>query len=1123
MPKQSIQQFAAGVKAKFPEYADMDDRDLTTQVVNKFPEYKDWVDLSPEPTLGDSLITGGLRTGGAILGGFAGSMAAPGIGTVAGGALGAGIGEGLAELYEKANRLRSEVNPAQIAVQAGLGAIPVKGIGAGASILKSAALHGAQGAGMGAVATTATELAETGNLPSLGQVATGAGGGALIGGTIGAFGARPKTARPATSVPEFDALQGARDAEHTTTLADKMRALPTHLREDYVDRTDPVKQDTARLVERINASRVARGLPPGKLKPSANPHDVIALEYGGGGGRADAQMREYDALIKEAQTLGILPDLENYVQVKGFQHVDRELKAKAQRLLAADPNDKEGLEILRKIQAKEHLPEIPGVGSVLDDQKLGQIEQTLRGHQQFADIDRLAKEVFKRQRDTLQLGMQEGIISNQVGQELLARGDDYIPTPRIQETAEGGRNITTTALDLPQQHVLKGRLGSSKVNVNVLQAAAERDVAMLKEVARNRMGRTQADLRKLDPIAASHIVELKGGQTPRPGYGTVSFYDDGAKRTFEVPKDVADVYDGIFGAAESRLVGGAVLRAVHAVSQRFMTAVNPGFALVNAIGDIQDARKNFPFMERFDGVKPSTWISGPKDFAKFTKEWAGAFVSALRKDPDFARFQKAGGDFSTIQHEISPQHFDGTAKGTFEDATLGRLARFSAATENATKLASFNRAIKARKSDSEAALLARRLGGSPDFAVKGRKGAEANMLFMFFNAQVQGAARNVRHFGGSPVKLASAVASATVPLMALHTYNNQFVDPDGTRALDRVSDQDKQANWIIVLPATYTTAEGTVRHMYWKVKKGHLNRLIHNPIEQAINSAFKTATGEREASDVKGQAKELTQVAFDAASNVLPGSLNLKVDDVTGSLVRWPVSSLNPAYKVPLEWAMNKDTFRDIPIEAKRLQGVQVSERKTSTTSPTMAKVSKLLEQTGIGGPIGASPQKLQHAFASVVPGLGESALGALDLATGKPSTVPLEGDEALSRMPIAGPILRRFVGNSKDQVENTQLSRFYDIHAASDEAIKTFKLLQSRSPEEARAMAADPEQKMLIKLNPKLVEMAQQLAKFRKQKEHMAANPPPDHAAQLRKIGQAETALITRLDAQLATLLPQK
>jgi hypothetical protein len=136
------------------------------------------------PSLTERAIPMAMRVGGAIVGGIAGLPAGP-PGVMALSAGGAGLGEIAAQDYERSHGLREDLNPTQVAVQTGLGAIPM-GRAFGSTVPRIMASRSAQGGLLGGGATVATELAETGELPTAGHVALGAGLGATLGGTIGA-------------------------------------------------------------------------------------------------------------------------------------------------------------------------------------------------------------------------------------------------------------------------------------------------------------------------------------------------------------------------------------------------------------------------------------------------------------------------------------------------------------------------------------------------------------------------------------------------------------------------------------------------------------------------------------------------------------------------------------------------------------------------------------------------------------------------------------------------------------------------------------------------------------------------------------------------------------------------
>jgi len=139
------------------------------------PQEKGW---------GDWAIEMGLQTIPAVAGSAIGSLAGP-IGTIGGGAVGAGLGESLREWYAGEDQ-----NPWNIGVQGVVGAIPfagkMPGVGATAADLAKYAVrapisHGLQGAALGAAATIPTSYANTGRAPSFSTIEEGALGGGLFG------------------------------------------------------------------------------------------------------------------------------------------------------------------------------------------------------------------------------------------------------------------------------------------------------------------------------------------------------------------------------------------------------------------------------------------------------------------------------------------------------------------------------------------------------------------------------------------------------------------------------------------------------------------------------------------------------------------------------------------------------------------------------------------------------------------------------------------------------------------------------------------------------------------------------------------------------------------------------
>jgi hypothetical protein len=1048
-----------------------------------------------EPTWGDTLVSGGLRFGVPIVGGIVGAGLGP-IGAAAGGGLGAGLGETLAEAWEKGRGLRKDINPYQIATQSALGAIPMPGVGKGASLAKAVLGHAAQGGVMGGTATAATSLAETGELPDLGELLKGVGVGAAMSGAIG--GALHKTPAPSgvpSAVPELEALRQkqAPPVAPSNPIIQKVKDGLTAAKVAYVDQFDPIRQ-----LEK-QAEKAGVRFPSMESRPSHQ----IDVNFGGTGGKVENLKISLEDLLHDARTQQLEQPVKDQLNLSGMQHGADVLHDRAATMLkSSDPAvQAEGADLFDKLIKGEALPEKFNVNRLAQSQQA--LDASLGAKK--PQVDALAQKMFDINRGELDRGHQGHLITDAAYNTITSRDDKYVPLTRIMDDATGPHG--TNALDLAKQKVLFGLQGSERTTEDPFNASFNRGQEMIKETGRNAMAKSIGDLPSVDPYFKQYVRTLQPGEQPGVGKGVIKYYEQGVPVHVEVPEAISQAMnlDG-----KNHMPGEVVLGATRGLAQKMMTTLNVPFALKNVIRDVRDTRRLSPFQAETSLVDPRTWLKGPKDLAAFAKEWADAWQSTVKQDPNYRRFLESGASYSTLQKNITPETEFAQQSKSLLGAPFRALERFNNHNEEATKLASFNRAIAAGKSDFEAAVLTRSTAGSPDFAKRGTLSPLANKLFMFFNAQVQGTARNMNSFLNDPKKVVGALASATVANAALYNYNRQFVDADGTLAYDRVNDQDKQSSWVIMLPNTYMSSNGAERHSYLKVPKGHIDRLLHNPVGQAVQAAY----GEGNAS--AGQA------ALDFVGNVIPGSFNLKKGDIMGSIGRGAGSSLNPAFGVPLALMRNQDMYRNVPIESRHLQDVNVTERYGRTTSPSMIGASKMLDQAGLAEPMGLSPQKLQHAMRSIVPGIGESMLGGVDLALR--DKIPLEGAEKLTQMPVIGPIARGFVGAGLDQVDSNRMGAFYDMLAKSGEALKTRALLVQRgNPREVQAFTQDPANRQLIGANQMLQAYATQLSQIRKFREQLTLKPTPDAAETLKRLGQGEHKILQGIDAMMQQLAEKR
>lgn len=241
----------------------------------------------------DLVIPPALRIGGAIAGGMAGAPAGP-AGVIGGGAIGSGLGETAAEGYEVWRGLRKEINPTQIAVQTGLGALPVIGKTA-PTVGRAIVARGTQGAVMGGVSDAATELAE-GRTPTVGGVARGAAIGTVLGGAGGALESKIRMPKVGVESPNPSTLKVA---GAVTDIDPRTPALSTEALVKPEGATVDLGPD-ARTVANYEGPnrRVTGGVSPTGIERRNAPIDLTNPVDA-----AKTMMQENPRIIKEATEL----------------------------------------------------------------------------------------------------------------------------------------------------------------------------------------------------------------------------------------------------------------------------------------------------------------------------------------------------------------------------------------------------------------------------------------------------------------------------------------------------------------------------------------------------------------------------------------------------------------------------------------------------------------------------------------------------------------------------------------------------------------------------------------------------------------------------------------------------
>lgn len=288
-------------------------------------------------------------------------------------------------------------------------------------------------------------------------------------------------------------------------------------------------------------------------------------------------------------------------------------------------------------------------------------------------------------------------------------------------------------------------------------------------------------------------------------------------------------------------------------------------------------------------------------------------------------------------------------------AAIRYLAEIS---EGASRLGTFHRAKARGMGDIEAVHIARQ--STLDFQRIGSRMTVPNNMIPFLNAGIEGIDRVARTIKADPVKAILKAGVMLSVMFGLYSWNRR------NRNYKKIPQREKGNNWIIMLGEE--TAE------YLKIPKGHITKLLVNPMQMITEKADGTST-------LSGWG-----MAADMFANASP------VD----------ASSVNPVMlKLILEPIANYDFYWRRHIVSPSQKGLPAGYQFDKRTSETLKAIGKGLR---------ISPAMMQHEIITLTGGAGRSVLAATDWVLGTVGAVkPMEINE--DRLPV----VRRFLGKAED------------------------------------------------------------------------------------------------------------
>lgn len=813
--------------------------------------------------------------------------------------------------------------------------------------------------------------------------------------------------------------------------------------------------------------------------------------------------------FQDASREGLREGFETYLNLRLYARNIRIQNIKADELSRSKDASlvKEAAGLRAKIEDGSINPEHYNQTKV--DRDLAKLSQTL-GPERMRRVEQLANEVYSYTARALDDAFEADLLSKEAYDRFKSYGSDYLSLNRIIEDARTTQPyLRGNSFDLKNLHFVKELSGAELVNLPPLEATLRVIQTLYQDRGRQLATRPTIHWAKHDPAWAADIRELKPGEQPTPTEIAIGYIEAGKPKSYAVPKD-----SGLAFVAQDPLAAGiarnSYMRWVTGQFRKGTTIANLGFSPMNFPRDIVRAVYTFNLKD-FDASK----LDIPS-IQRFGQLWWKGFKEELLdvESPEREIFYRSGTANSTFTRAFTPDLLTTSKRGVIEDLAKLHLidasARFNNAIEAASKRATYELAKEGGVPETEATWHAIQYGGSPDFMSESRYRQFLNVVLPYASAGMAGLSADMQFISDNPKYIVKSMAVASAAYAALAAWNYSFVDDTGEPLIDRIPDEERNRNFIIVMPRQYAEVFDAKEGVYGyketpiaiRIPKAQMYQMLMNPLEHGMNAYM----GER--------ALEGWKEIASAASNLLPGTFSITPETASSDIVRGLASTVTPALRMPAEQLANIKTFEGGPIEPRRFEGVEPAEIYSPTTSPTLREVAKggAIPGAGMGGLLGAmfggakgaavgaglgtlasqlpiSPMRTEYAIESTFGGLGREAIKVGDLATaqtkelaGLPADVTAQRLTELERLratPVVGSVYGRLHVGPMNQKEQELTQKFYAIADEIHEAENTFNMLRRERPEQIQTWLDQDDNRTLVSLIPATTEARNRIAQI--------------------------------------------
>ena len=309
--------------------------------------------------------------------------------------------------------------------------------------------------------------------------------------------------------------------------------------------------------------------------------------------------------------------------------------------------------------------------------------------------------------------------------------------------------------------------------------------------------------------------------------------------------------------------------------------------------------------------------------------------------------------------------------------------------------------------------------GSPDFARRGTatEAWQLNLVFMFFNARVQGVERDFHRLGGivrkgdrsDGIKMALKLTSmAAIPSVLIWAMNRR---DDYDEDYDKISPEDRRHYFHIPMDKWFTHP--------WTGEK--VREYIRIPRRETFGLVSYLAEGMLEHM-VNEDPKAVNEMIAALAEGIIP--VNIQSEKGGLELDPWGrfesvLSSLNPVIKTPIEIVSNRNFYHHGDVIRKSLKAAPAHEQYYNNT-PDLYR--------DLAGIIGASPLRVQHGIRGMTAGLVSQFIPDKDI----------DDRPGLMKVPlIGGPAKRLFRSKYLNPTDDMRAMEDYVTDSAGGAAVR--------------------------------------------------------------------------------------